>query len=243
MSGLGAEVGHGTIIRVGGASLIGGAVAFMAVFAYLAVAFGYPQILDGTADAVLPRLLATGTIGRAVWALYAFLPLVWVPAGVAAFHALRPSREGSLRVAMLFALLAALAMTLGLLRWPSVHWRLAEAYAAADPGQRAAIAAVFSGLNSYLGNYVGEFLGELAMSLFFLLSALAMLAMPSDFPPWMGRLGVTTAAAGLVGMFRNITDAVAPVAALNNYLLPLWMIVFGIGLWRYGSRRPSRSVG
>jgi hypothetical protein len=242
VSGPGAEVGRRTLIRAGGAALIGGAVAFVAVFGYLAAAFGYPQILDGTAEAVLPRLLATGTMGRAVWALYAFLPLVWIPAGVAAFHALRPSREGSLRVAMLFALVAALAMMLGLLRWPSVHWRLAEAYAEADPGQRAMIAAVFAGLNSYLGNYVGEFLGELAMNLFFLLSALAMLAVPSEFPPWMGRLGVTTAAAGLVGMFRNVTDVVAPVAAVNNYLLPLWMIVFGVGLWRYGGRRPGPSA-
>jgi hypothetical protein len=242
VSGPGAEVGRRTLIRAGGAALIGGAVAFVAVFGYLAAAFGYPQILDGTAEAVLPRLLATGTMGRAVWALYAFLPLVWIPAGVAAFHALRPSREGSLRVAMLFALVAALAMMLGLLRWPSVHWRLAEAYAEADPGQRATIAAVFAGLNSYLGNYVGEFLGELAMNLFFLLSALAMLAVPSEFPPWMGRLGVTTAAAGLVGMFRNVTDVVAPVAAVNNYLLPLWMIVFGVGLWRYGGRRPGPSA-
>lgn len=33
-------------------------------------------------------------------------------------------------------------------------------------------------------------------------------------------------------MFRNVTDAVAPVAAVNNYLLPLWMIVFGVGLLR-----------
>ena len=33
-------------------------------------------------------------------------------------------------------------------------------------------------------------------------------------------------------MFRNITLAVAPVSAVNNYLLPLWMIVFGVVLLR-----------
>jgi hypothetical protein len=36
-------------------------------------------------------------------------------------------------------------------------------------------------------------------------------------------------------MFRNVTDVVAPVASMNNYLLPLWMIVFGVGLLRFGS--------
>jgi hypothetical protein len=29
------------------------------------------------------------------------------------------------------------------------------------------------------------------------------------------------------------------VAALNNYLLPLWMVAFGIGLLRAGDVRPA----
>ena len=221
-----------TIARVGGVSLIGGAVAFMAVFAFLAARFDYPDILDGPAGQVLPRLLEMGGTGRAVWALYALLPLIWIPASVGAFHALRDVREGSMRVAMGFALVAALSMMLGLMRWPSIHWELAQAYAAGGPETRAALAAVFSGLNAFLGNYVGEFLGELGFSVFFLLSALAMLQAGSGFPRWMGYLGIATAVAGLVGMFRNVTAAVSPVAEVNNYLLPLWMIVFGVGLLR-----------
>lgn len=225
-----------TTIRAGGIALIAGAAAFLGVFAFLAARFDYPAVLDGSAADVLPKLLATGATGRAVWALYGFLPIVWIPAGVAAFHALRPVREGSTRAGMLFAQIATLSMMLGLLRWPSVHWMLAEAYAGAGGSERTALAAVFTGLNSYLGNYIGEFLGELSVSLFFLLSALAMLERDSGFPRWMGYLGVGTGVAGLVGMFRNITDVVAPIAALNNYLLPLWMIVFGGGLLRVAGR-------
>lgn len=33
-------------------------------------------------------------------------------------------------------------------------------------------------------------------------------------------------------MFRNVTMAVGAVAAINNYLLPLWMITFGVVLLR-----------
>ena len=33
-------------------------------------------------------------------------------------------------------------------------------------------------------------------------------------------------------MFRNVTDVVDPIAAVNNYLLPLWMIIFGVALLR-----------
>ena len=231
-----------TIVRAGGVALIGGAVTFLAVFSFLAARFDYPDVLDGVAADVLPKLLATGPAGRAVWALYAFLPLIWIPAGVAAFHALRPVREGSMRTAMLFAVVAAISMMLGLLRWPSIHWALAQAYEGAGAAERAVIAAVFTGLNTYLGNYIGEFLGELSFSLFFLLSALAMLVSQSGFPRWVGYLGLLTAAAGLVGMFRNVSHVVNLVAEVNNYLLPLWMIVFGVGLLRFERSAPRTAV-
>jgi hypothetical protein len=220
-------------VRAGGIALIGGAIAFLGVFTFLAARFDYPDVLDGNAGDVLPKLLATGFAGRAVWALYALLPLIFVPAGVGAFHALRPVREGSARTGMLFAVVAAISMMLGLMRWPSIHWELAEAFTAGSAADRATLAAVFAGLNSYLGNYIGEFLGELSFNLFFLLSALAMLATGSRFPRWMGYLGALTAVAGFIGMFRNVTDVVDPVAEINNYLLPAWMIVFGVGLLRY----------
>jgi hypothetical protein len=231
-----------TIIRAGGVALIAGAVAFLGVFTFLAARFDYPAILDGSAAEVLPRLLATGATGRAMWAVYGLLPIIWIPAGVAAFHALRTVREGSTRTGMLFAVIAAISMMLGLLRWPSMHWTLAEAYGRAGEPERTAIAAVFGGLNSYLGNYIGEFLGELSVSLFFLLSALAMLERESGFPRWMGYLGVATAVAGLVGMFRNVTGVVAPVAALNNYLLPLFMIILGVALVRWKETEGEHGV-
>jgi hypothetical protein len=226
-------------VRLGGIFLIGGALAFLGVFAYLAARFNYPQVLDGSAAEVLPSLLATGNTGRAVWAIYGFLPLIWIPAGVGAFHALRDVREGSMRVAMLFAVVAAISMMLGLLRWPSIHWTLAQAYAVGTEADRAAIGAVFAGLNSFLGNYVGEFLGELSFSVFFLLSGLAMLARGTRFPRWVGYLGIFTAVAGLIGMFRNVTNIVEPIAAINNYLLPLWMIIFGVVLVRHRQHVPD----
>ena len=55
--------------------------AFLAAF--LAAQFDYPAVLDGNAEAVLPRLLALGNSGRAVWAVYALLPLLLIPASEA----------------------------------------------------------------------------------------------------------------------------------------------------------------
>ena len=221
-----------TIIRFGGLCLAGGALAFLGVFTYLAARFNYPDVLDGPAATVLPSLLATGRQGRVVWAIYGLLPLIWIPAGVAAYEALAPVQRGAMRLALQFAVVAALAMMLGLMRWPSVHWQLALALQRAAPPEQAVLAAVFDGLNTYLGNYIGEFLGELSFSAFFLLTSLAWLSSRRR-SRWIGWLGLVTAACGLVGMFRNITDSVAPIAAVNNYLLPGFMIVLGIALARW----------
>jgi hypothetical protein len=218
-------------VRLGGGALIVGALAFIGVFAYLAAHFDYPAVLDGPASAVLPALLATGAAGRAAWALYGFLPLIWLPAGVGAYYALRRTHPGAMLLALHFAALSAVSMMLGLLRWPTIHWRLAELYVTAAPGEQRVLAALFDGLNAYLGNYLGEFLGELSFSAFFVLSAWALLR-SRRAPRWLALVGILTGVLGWVGMFRNLTSVVAPVAALNNYLLPVWMIAFGVVLVR-----------
>jgi hypothetical protein len=131
-------------------------------------------------------------------------------------------------------------MMLGLMRWPSVHWHLAQLHATGTAEQQQVIAAVFDGLNSYLGNYIGEFLGELSFNMFFLLCAWALLRSRAT-PAWIAGVGLAVAGAGFVGMFRNVSSAVAPVAAVNNYLLPLWMIVFGVVLLRLPESGEDRS--
>ena len=230
------------IIRVGGLSLIIAAVVFMGVFSYLSARFNYPDVLDGRAADVLPALLATGTTGRAVWAVYALLPLLWIPASVGAFHALRADSEGRTLVGMLFASVSSLAMVAGLMRWPSFHWELARAWGGSDASARLTLETVFNATNLYLGNYVGEFLGELAANVFFVLSASAMLKRTSGFTSWVGWFGVGTGVAGLLGMFRNTVAAAAPVAEVNNYLLPLWMIIFGVSLLQY-RKEPVPAIG
>ena len=215
--------------RIGGWSLVVAALGFVAVFAYLAARFGYPDVLDGTAADVLPRLLALGAAGRAVWVVYAFLPLLLIPAGIGARAALGDAAPNAMRAALAFSVVAAVSMLLGLARWPSVHWELARAYETASPDGRVALDAVFRGLNVYLGNYVGEFLGELALNAFFMLSAFALVR---DGRRRLGAAGLLVGALGLVGGFRNVTPAVALVADVNNYVLPLWLIVFGVLLAR-----------
>jgi len=222
--------------RAGGWSLIVAALGFMAVFSYLAARFGYPDVLDGTAADVLPRLLALGSTGRAVWVVYAFLPLLLIPAGVGAHATLRDSAPSAMRAALVLSAIAAVSMLLGLARWPSMHWELARAYASASPDARLAIDAVFSGLNVYLGNFIGEFLGELSLNAFFILSAVAMMR---GGRRWAGFGGMAAGVIGLMAAFRNVTPAVGLIAELNNYVLPVWLTVLGVLLIRSPRSRPG----
>ena len=219
------------MIVSGGASFIVAALAFVGVFSYLAANFNYPDILDGSAADVLPRLRDGGAVMRAVWAVYAFLPMLLVPGAVGAFAAL-PASRGRMSLALVFASLGALAMCLGLMRWPSLHWVLADAYSNAGVEAKTSLDAVFSGMNLYLGNYIGEFLGETMLAAFFFLSGLSMVD-DVRFPRWLGWSGVGFSLLFVVGAFRNVTQAMQVVADINNALLPLWLIVMGAALIWY----------
>ena len=204
----------------------------MAIFTYLAMRFDYPDVLDGTAEDVLPRLLALGDTGRAVWMVYAFLPLLLIPASVGAYAALGDSARNTMRVALVCGVLAAMSMLVGLSRWPTIHWELARAYETATPNARLAMEAAFAGLNAYLGNLIGEFLGELALNAFFILSGVALVRAGRSV---VGYCGVVAGAIGLVAGLRNVTPAVSLIAEVNNYVLPLWLIVLGVVLVRWPS--------
>lgn len=227
------------MIIAGGVSFIVGALAFVLVFSYLAANFEYPNILKGAASDVLPRLRGGGSVMRAVWAIYAFLPLLLIPGAVAAYFACPTSRD-RMTLALVLASIGALAMCLGLMRWPSMHWALAEAYAQAGAETKISLVAVFNGLNLYLGNYIGEFLGEMALGAFFLLTGFSMLR-ELRFPKWLGWTGIIFSLLFMVGAFRNVEGAVMIVSKINNSLLPLWMIVLGAALVWYSRRGDSAS--
>lgn len=218
--------------RMGGATYIAASVGFLVVFSWLAARFGYPDVLDQPAGDVLPSLLALGGAGRTVWILYAILPLTLIGAAVGASDALRhPDGRNAtaLRLGVVLQVVAALAMTLGLARWSTAQWVLAEAWPTADAAQQQSLTVVFDALNSYLGNAIGEFVGELALYASFAAFAVALWRIGGRK---MAVLGAVTAAFGLIGMFRNITTAVQPVADVTNLLLPVFLIAFGTAVMR-----------
>jgi len=214
-----------------GLVLIVCSLAFVAAFSTLAVAFGYPEVLRHPADAVLPALLAGGTKLRAVWFLYAALPLGIVYAGPAAAPLLARAGRRLRVLGTAAAVAAGFAMTTGLLRWPTIEWKLARAWQTAPEAARPWLTARFDASNFVLGNIIGEFCGEIFLALWFLTVALAFHA---DGRRRLGALGLGAAIVLAVAAFRNITTAVAVVAAINNVTLPLWLLTLGIVFLRDG---------
>jgi len=231
--------------RAAGLAYSAAALGFVGVFAWLAAHFDYPAVLDGPAATVLPALRALGAVGRGVWAVYALLPLLLLPAAAGATAALRRSDgdrdgapDGVLALVRALHLTAALSMTLGLARWPTLQWALAEAWAAGDPGglpdaslpHRATLAAVFAAANAYLGQAIGEFVGELALNGGFLALAVALRARGA--PRVLTVLVTATGLAGWVGMLRNVTHVVQPVADVDNVLLPVCLLALAVWFLR-----------
>jgi hypothetical protein len=218
--------------RVAGSLYVLTSLGFLVVFSWLAAQFGYPDVLDGRAADVLPRLLALRGAGRVVWVIYALLPLLLVPAAVAATGVLRGlnSRASrALELAVLLQVISSIAMTLGLARWSTAQWVLAESWQHADVSQRVVLSAVFDALNAYLGNAIGEFVGELA--LYGSIASFA-LALRSVGAKRMAIFALLTGIIGWLSMLRNITTIVQPAADAANVLLPMFLIGFGVWLVR-----------
>ncbi len=217
------------MIKLGGLFALLGGISFVGVFTYLAINFDYPHILDGNAYQVLPKIVSGGNQMRAVWAIYAFLPLVLIPSALGTYTFLK-NRNNSLALAgLIFATIASLANMLGLMRWPSIHWILAQSFTTSTDGQKATINAIFQGLNIYLGNYIGEFLGELTMNVWFLTIGMLLFTSKTKLK-YFGYFALITAMLGFIGGFRNVTTTASIVAEINNYLLPLFLMSLGITL-------------
>jgi Domain of unknown function (DUF4386) len=214
-----------------------GGLAFVAVFTYLASAFGYPDILARGAAEVLPRLLAGGARLRVVWFLYSALPLGILFAGAASAPILNRGGRELRALGVGAAIGPGIAMTIGLLRWPTIEWTLARYWGTGASPSQPALAAIFDASNVFLGNVVGEFIGEMCLALWFLALAIAF---RRNGRRLVGYLGMGTALLLAVAGLRNITTAVAVAAQINNVTLPLWMLTLGILFIR--DARKSRSA-
>ncbi len=212
--------------RLTGGLLIVLALAFSAVFTVLQSRFGYPDVLDYSAQQVLPQLLAGGASLRLTWLVYALLPLLLVPITALLVQRFGQASKGLRQALMSTAALATLALMLGLIRWPSLHWLLAEQLAHGEVSP-SSIALLFDAANVYLGTFVGELLGEI---LLYAWIGLAAVLAAKRLPRWLSVALLLTAVSGEVGAWRPFSEVAQVVADVNNLLLPLALLGLGVGL-------------
>jgi hypothetical protein len=218
-----------TSLRIAGATLVATSLGFVAVFDYLGRHLGYPEVLDGPADRVLPALVAAGSTTRGVWTLYAALPSGVAVAAIFAYPLFRRAGETTARLGLVAAIASACAMTAGLMRWPTINHVLGQAYVQSDSAQRLVLSAVFDAGNLYLGTVTGELIGELTLSAWFLTLGVAIVR-GVGIARWIGYCGVFVAVSMSVGALRNVSSLAKPIADANNFVLPLWLIVLGVAL-------------
>ena len=219
------------MILAGGLSFVVGALAFVAVFSYLAATFDYPAILEGSAAEVLPRLRGGGSLMRATWALYAFLPLLLIPRRRGDLPRL-PVKPGPHDAR------AGCGVS-----WRARHVPGTDALAQHSLGLGRCICGIECGCpkqpcrrvprpKSLPGQLHRGVLGRTVPRS--LLPPIGSVARRRDAVSEVARLerhGVRRVVPG--GALRNATPMVQPIADVNNILLPLWMVVLGASLvWR-----------
>jgi hypothetical protein len=225
------NINEAKVIRVGGWSLIAFAFLFLGIQIYLRFVVNYPDILRAPDTTALPLLASGGPHLAFVLTLLALLPLLLIPGSVGAYYAFREHNEASMRTALIFALIAVVALTLCLMRWPSLNWYIALSYTQ-DPGQRGLLSAISLALNTYLGTYLGGILASVAASIWFFITCSAMLH-DKGFPKWIAYTGIV---AGIY-LILAITDRIGMVSGFISTLFRLvapidvvWLLIFGVGL-------------
>ena len=205
-------------------------LVFTLVFVLLGSSFEYPDILRKPVEHVLARFSEGGPGLIALWyTMFASaLAFTAIPLLVRKFF---PQASLGLDLGVTFGVLAGLVQALGFARWVFLVPALAANYA--DPSSseatRAAVGVVFDAFNRYAGMGIGEHLGYLFTALWTLSVAIPL--MQRSRP--LGVTGLVFAVGILFGLLEPAGLAWAgTVNALAYLAWSLWMVAFGIVIWR-----------
>lgn len=217
-----------------GLLLIATPLAFMATFTLLQINFEYPDILRKPAGYVLEQFNAGGAGLLTTWYAFTLTAILFIPVAVLLHPLLARDDAPYMPLATVIGITAGIVQFLGLVRWPFLVPYLARAYLdpASSEATRDAVVVVFQAFNQYAGVAVGEHLGYLFTSGWTLLVGLAMLKSPT-FKPWLGWLGIVSAAGIVVGMLEPAGIPLAgAVNAISYIVWALWLVLVGVFVLR-----------
>jgi hypothetical protein len=205
-------------------------IVFTLVFTLLGTTFEYPDILRKPVTYVLERFAAGGAGLIALWygMFISALAFIGIPLLT---RRLFPQPNLLLDLGTVFGVLAGLVQALGFARWIFLVPALASAHI--DPSSsdatRAAISVVFDAFNRYAGIGIGEHLGYLFTALWTLSICTALIT----HSKWLGFFGGIFAIGILAGLLEPAGIAWAGTINAFSYIAwSVWMVVFGIAIWR-----------
>ncbi|GAA3443521.1 DUF4386 family protein [Planomonospora venezuelensis] len=205
----------------------------------LGAAIGWPASLGDPAETALPRLLENELPTRLGYLVYLAYSVAFLPAavGVSLWR-----RQGPVTVAVWIAVGAAaasaLARTVGITRWLSTAFPLAEQWRR-NPSQatREAIAVQFGTLNDF-GGAIGEILG---VSVFAALWLAATIAGPG-LPRWARRAGVPVVVLVAAPAVELAGVDSGALVSLSSASITLWLAAVGVAMAR-GRADRGRGAG
>lgn len=207
----------------------------------LGAAINWPESLSDPAAIALPRLLENEGAVRFGYIAYLIYSILFAVTMALLVRHVKGSVVTVMAAVIIgFAMVSALARSIGISRWLVPAPALAEAYAEA-PGEpeRVAIGVVFDSLNSF-GGTIGEVLG---VSIFAGLSIglLCITALRSrTFPAWLGVFGLIAAAALLASTIELAGEDASSIIFFGTSLVQFWFLAVGIWLLIRGRKQRSR---
>jgi len=224
-------------VGAGWVSILQGLLIFVPMVV-LGAAINWPESLSDPADIALPRLLENEGAVRFGYVAYLMYSILFAVTIALLVRYVKGAALGVLAAVIIgFAMISALARSIGIVRWLVPAPALADAYAAA-PGEneRVAISVVFDSLNSY-GGTIGEVLGvsifaAVAIGLVSI-SALRTRALPV----WLGVFGLVAAAAVLSTTVELFGSDASSLIFFGTTLVQLWFLAVGIWLLVRGRTR------
>ena len=234
--------------RLGGLVVLGESLLIFVPLVVLGAAIGWPGSLDDPAAVALPRLLDNETPVRVGYLAYLAYSVLFLPVAVIVTAWLTGARDRAkpLPLAIVIAVGMAVASTalraVGIIRWLSTMFPLAERWrAASSDAARETIAAQFAAMNDF-GGSIGEQLGVSLFASIWL--GFTVVAMWRSAPRW---LSVTSALVALLVALplvelAGIDAASGLLVTVGSTAINLWFLALGVMMLSTSRRRAAAEV-
>ncbi|MEM9133150.1 MAG: DUF4386 family protein [Actinomycetota bacterium] len=220
--------------RTGGLLAITASFLALVPLVVLGAAIDWPASLGDPAADALPRLLDNEGAVRFGYLAYLGYSVLLLPVGIAVTRWADGGARATLSTLALIAMGAAAVSsgmrTIGIIRWLSTMFPLAESWEVADDAERAIIAVQFDAVNNY-GGAIGELLG---VGLF----AVVWLAVTALGPGrrhrggWFVISGAVVAAVVAVPLIDLAGVDPGAAVILSGTAFNLWLLAVGVAMIR-----------